>query len=82
MHVRWQGEDRTLLPLVQAGAYLGVHWRVVEARDEEVVHLDHVVQVADGTCRVVEVCKVRVVGGDHGVQEGALAHGVRGQVSP
>lgn len=55
----------------------------MEAREEEAVHLDHVVvQVADGTGRVVEVYKVRLVGGGCEAREGGVDHGVRGQVSP
>lgn len=81
MHVRW-GEGQNL-PSVQAGAYLGVRWLVVEAHEEEEVHLaevDHAAQVEDGKGLVVDVCKVRVVADGCGVQEGGVGHGVRGQV--
>lgn len=38
MRVRWRVEVQTLLPLVQAAAYLGGRWLVVEAREDEAVH--------------------------------------------
>lgn len=94
MHVRWRVEVQTLLPLVQAEAYLDVRWLVVEVQDEEEVHLeeeDHEDLVGGCSGRVVEVCKVQEVAGGCGVQGGRGGHGVqgrgevlgpRGQVSP
>lgn len=82
MCVRWQVEVQSLLPLVQAMAYLAVRWLVVEAHEEKEVHLeeDHGVQVGDDRVQVSEVCKVRVVADDRGVQEAGVGHGVQGQV--
>lgn len=73
-HVRWWVEVQILLPLVQAEAYLGVHWLVVEAREEEED------LVGGGRGRVVEVCKVQEVANGCGVQEGGAGHGGRGRV--
>lgn len=74
MHVRWQVEVQTLLPLVQAGAYLGVRWLVVEAHEEE--------EDLGGGGRglVVEVCKVQEEADGRGVQVGGSGHGVQGRV--
>lgn len=80
MHVRWWVEAQTLLPLVQAWAYLGVRWLEVEAHVEE--EEDHEDLVVVGRHQVVEVCKVREVADDQvvEVQEGGADHGVQGQV--
>lgn len=83
MHVRWQGEVQTLLPLVQAAAYPGVRWLVVEAHDEELYEEeeDHEDLVEGGRGQVLDLCKVQeVAGGQGGVQEGGAGHGVQGQV--
>lgn len=72
MYVRWRVEVQNLLPLVQAGAYLGVRWLVVEARED---------LVGGGRGRVVEeVCKVQEVADGRGVQEAASGHGVQDRV--
>lgn len=83
MHARWWVEVQTLLPLVQVGAYLGVHWQAVEAHVEEEEE-DRGDLVVAGSRRVVEVCKVQEVADDRGVevQEGDAGHVVQGQVSP
>lgn len=81
MHVRWRVEAQTLLPLVQAGACLGVRWLVMEVHDGE-VHLeegDHGDLVGGGRGQVGEVCKVQEVAGGHRVLEGGTGHGVHGQ---
>lgn len=80
MFVHWQVEVQILLPLVQAMAYLGVRWPVVEAHEEKEVHLEEEVQVGGGRVQVVEVCKVRVVADGHGVREAEVGHEVQGQV--
>lgn len=83
MNVRWQGEVQTLLPLVQAVAYLDVHWLVVEAHDVEVhsEEEDHEDLVEGGRGQVLEVCKLQAVaGGQGGVQEGEAGHGDQGEV--
>lgn len=71
MHVRWQVEAQTLLPLVQAGACLGGRWLVVEVQDEDLV--------GGGRGQVGEVCKVQEVAGGRGVPEGGAGHGVQGR---
>ena len=70
-HVRWQVEAQTLLPLVQAGACLGVRWL------EEAAHED---QAGGDRGRVVAVCKVQEVADGRGVQKGGAGHGARGRV--
>lgn len=84
MHVRWWAEVQTLLPLVQVGAYLGVHWRAVEAHVGEEDREDRGDLVVADRHQVVEVCKVQEVADDQGVevQEGDAGHVVQGQVSP
>lgn len=70
-HVRWQVEAQTLLPLVQAGACLGVRWLEVEAHED---------QAGGDRGRVMAVCKVQEVADGHGVQKGGAGHGARGRV--
>lgn len=68
MHVRWRVEVRNL-PLVQAGACLGVRWLVVEGRED---------LVGGGKGRVVEeVCKVQEVADGRGVQQAGAGHEVQ-----
>lgn len=82
MRVRWRVEVRTLLPSVQAEAYLGARWLVAEAREGEEVRLeeeDREDPAGGGRGRAVEVCKVQEVAGGRGVQEGGAGHGVQGR---
>lgn len=65
--------------MVQAGGYLGVHWLVEEAREEE-ENLEEEDLVGVGKGLDVVVCKVRVVADGCEVQEGALGHGDQDQV--
>ncbi|KAG7222743.1 hypothetical protein INR49_026353, partial [Caranx melampygus] len=75
-HVRWWVEVQTLLPSVQAEAYLGVRWLAAEAREEGEVCLEGGDRAEGGRGRVVGVCKVLVVADGHG--EGTTGHVAQG----
>lgn len=78
-HVRWWVEVQTLLPLVQAEAYLGVRWLAAEAREEGEVGLEGGDRAEDGRGPIVGVCKALVVADGHG--GGTARHVARGRVA-
>lgn len=77
-HVRWWVEVQTLLPLVQAKAYLGVHWLAAEAREEGEEGLEEGDRAEDGRGPVLGVCKALVVA--DGREGGKARHVARGRV--